>query len=148
MTCSNIEPAVLSNTSLRLSFPDLPSDAMDPRYGMYSNNLIMNFVCRITLPVAIVNLINNTNVMHGEVLVYDVDVTAATAANETVGCTIVTLRFTEFTGMCWYHPVYTAGKFGRHLKCLVEFFLELKVLVGGNQTCTTLIIGNIHFASH
>ena len=47
--------------------------------------------------MAIVNSLNNTNVMHGEVLVYDVNVTATTAANGTVGCTIVTLRFTEFT---------------------------------------------------
>lgn len=49
--------------------------------------------------MAIVNLINNTNVMHGEVLVYDVNITATVAANGTVSCTIVTLRFTEFTGM-------------------------------------------------
>ena len=28
MACSNIEPAVLSDTSLRLSFPDLPSDTV------------------------------------------------------------------------------------------------------------------------
>lgn len=31
---------------------------------------------------------------------YDVNTAAATAANGTVSCTIVTLRFTEFTGMC------------------------------------------------
>lgn len=31
MACSNIEPAVLSATVLKLSFPDLPQDAMDPK---------------------------------------------------------------------------------------------------------------------
>lgn len=31
MACSNIEPAILSDTALRLSFPDLPQDAMDPK---------------------------------------------------------------------------------------------------------------------
>lgn len=53
--------------------------------------------CRIALPIAIVDLLNNTSVMYGEVLVYDVNVTATT--NGTVNCTIVTLRFTEFTSM-------------------------------------------------
>ena len=47
--------------------------------------------------MAIVDLLNNTDVIYGEVLAYDVNVTATTAANGTVGCTIVTLRFTEFT---------------------------------------------------
>ena len=56
---------------------------------------MVKFFCRIAVPIAIVNLLNNTNVMHGEVLAYDVNINATT--NGTVGCTIVTLRFTEFT---------------------------------------------------
>ena len=59
----------------------------------------MKCFCRIAIPMAIVNALNNTNVMHGEVLVYDVNVNATTAANGTVNCTIVTLRFTEFTSI-------------------------------------------------
>jgi len=31
MTCSNIEPAVISEIELQIAFPDLPGDAMDPK---------------------------------------------------------------------------------------------------------------------
>ena len=42
MACSNIEPAVLSNTALRLSFPDLPA-SVDPKYVLLmTNNNKMN----------------------------------------------------------------------------------------------------------
>ena len=53
------------------------------------------FLCRVELPVAIVDTLNNINLMYGEVLVYDVDVSAVSGRN--VNCTVVTLRFTEFS---------------------------------------------------
>jgi len=52
-------------------------------------------LCRVALPVAIVDLLNNTNVTYGEVLVYYVNVSAMSSGD--VDCTTVTLRFTEFT---------------------------------------------------
>ena len=66
--------------------------------------------------MAIVDLLNNTNVMHGEVLAYDVNITGTTAANGTVGCTIVTLRFTEFTSTLTYYFVGVGAAVLEHFR--------------------------------
>ena len=54
-----------------------------------------SFLCRVALPVAIVDALDNDDLMYGEVLVYDVNVSAVSGRN--VNCTVVTLRFTEFS---------------------------------------------------
>jgi len=52
----------------------------------------------MALPVAIVDAVNNDELMYGEVIVYDVDVSSVSGRN--VNCTVVTLRFTEFSSKC------------------------------------------------
>jgi len=34
MACSNIESAVISDIEVQIAFPNLPGDAMDPKYDL------------------------------------------------------------------------------------------------------------------
>ena len=51
----------------------------------------------VLLPVAIVDVLNTTDVEYGEVLVYELDTRSVRFSF--VECNIVTLRFTDFKGI-------------------------------------------------
>jgi len=58
----------------------------------------------VSLPVAIVDALNASDVEYGEVLVYEVDTQGLRFSF--IDCHIVTLRFTDFKGMTMIHVLY------------------------------------------
>jgi len=101
IACANIEPEILSRTELRIAF-EVPFDAsLDIRYVFFEKSeqcLLTTYMLSysVSLPVAIVDALNDTDVEYGEVLVYDLDTQGVRFSF--IDCHVATLRFTDFNG--------------------------------------------------